>query len=52
LRSLRHEIHPSSRKPRAKPEAIRDLVERVDHYRSRFGALLAFGSHRSGRDDR
>jgi hypothetical protein len=46
-------LHPSSRKLRAKPEAIRDLGERVEHYltRSRIGALLAVGSHRSDRDD-
>src|SRR5687767_14957762 len=34
-------------------EAVRDLVKRVEPYcgRSRLGALLAFRSHRSDRDD-
>ena len=44
--------HPGSR---AEGEAIRDLPERVEpstrSTRSRLGSLLAFGSHRSGRDD-
>ena len=45
--------HPSSRKLRAQPEAIRDLVKRVGTCltRSRIGALLARGSHRCVRDD-
>ena len=49
------ELAPSTRHPgsRAEGEAIRDLVQRVGAClpRSRIGALLACGSHRSVRDD-
>jgi hypothetical protein len=45
--------HPGSRPPRRPGEAIRDVGETgaTPTTRSRIGALLAFGSHVSVRDD-